>query len=68
MVTYAYETIPPLNSEENPKQFEYAQHITDAPLEVDPVSGYPVKRVITGGLGFSRNHSEQGCCGGGCHH
>jgi len=68
MITYVYETIPPVTSEDEPKQFEVTQSISDPPLTVDPSSGYPVKRIITGGLGFGESKAGSECCGGGCRH
>ena len=50
MTTYIYETIPK-NSDEEPRRFEVQQKMSDPPLETDPESGLPVKRVITGGSG-----------------
>jgi len=72
MITYVYETIPPAESGEEVRQFEYSQPIGAEPLKHDPDTGYPVKRVVTGGLGvLLRNGGggEGGCCGGwcGCH-
>ena len=50
MTTYIYETIPE-NSDEQPRRFEVQQKMSDPPLEKDPETGLPVKRVITGGSG-----------------
>lgn len=69
MITYTYETIPPAASDDEARQFEHLQHIGDEALSHDPVTGYPVKRVISGGLGFSPSRGAGGgdaCCGGGC--
>jgi predicted nucleic acid-binding Zn ribbon protein len=51
MATYIYETIPQKQGEK-PTQFELQQSMKDAPLTRHPESGVPVKRLITGGLGF----------------
>ncbi|MBT5031141.1 MAG: zinc ribbon domain-containing protein [Proteobacteria bacterium] len=51
MPTYVYQTIPS-NSEHKPRLFEVFQRMTDATLTNDPVSGEPVKRVVTGGGGI----------------
>jgi hypothetical protein len=70
MITYVYETIPPASSEEEPRQFEFAQKMSDPPLQNDPVSGFPVKRIITGGFGFTglSGQPRQHSCHGGCCH
>ena len=51
MPTYVYETIPAKPNTE-PRRFELFQRMTDAPLETDPQSGEPVRRIITGGVGI----------------
>ena len=51
MPTYTYETIPQKPGDE-PVRFEVKQSIFAAPLDQHPETGVPVKRVITGGLGF----------------
>ena len=51
MATYIYETIPEKESE-GPRRFEIQQSMKEDPLTHDPISGLPVKRVITGGYGF----------------
>ena len=76
MATYTYETIPQ-SPDEEPVRFEFRQSMLDDPLEVHPETGVPVRRVITGGLGFmggSKGAGGQpaggghqhgsGCCGG----
>ena len=50
MATYTYETIP-RNPQGKPRRFEVQQKMSDPPLKVDPESGLPVRRVITGGSG-----------------
>jgi len=50
MATYIYETIPN-NPKAKPRQFEVQQKMSDPPLKVDPETGLPVRRVITGGSG-----------------
>jgi predicted nucleic acid-binding Zn ribbon protein len=50
MPTYIYETVP-VDLESEPRRFEVTQRMTDDPLTTDPVSGEPVKRIITGGIG-----------------
>ncbi|HMP76045.1 MAG TPA: zinc ribbon domain-containing protein [Kiritimatiellia bacterium] len=52
MPIYVYETIPAEG--ETPRRFEFRQGMTEAPLRVDPESGLPVRRVITGGLEIPR--------------
>jgi predicted nucleic acid-binding Zn ribbon protein len=44
MPTYTYETLSP-----TPRRFEVRQSFSDAPLENDPETGEPVRRVISGG-------------------
>ena len=50
MTTYIYETIPD-DPKIAPRRFEVQQKMSDPPLKVDPESGLPVRRVITGGSG-----------------
>ncbi len=67
MATYVYETIPK-ESGEQPQQFELQQSMKDAPLTQHPESGVPVRRVISGGIGFSSSKTKPGghSCGHGC--
>ena len=51
MATYVYETVPK-NPKQRPRRFEIEQKMSDPPLTVDPKTGEPVKRVITGGSGL----------------
>ena len=51
MPTYVYETIP-ADPATAPRRFEVFQRMTDSPLQQDPVSGEPVRRIITGGIGL----------------
>jgi hypothetical protein len=51
MATYVYETIP-RQPGEAPRRFEVVQAMRDAPLQKDPSTGEPVRRVITGGYGL----------------
>lgn len=51
MATYVYETIP-TRPDESPRRFEVQQKMSDPPLQVDPETGAPVRRVITGGTGL----------------
>ena len=77
MATYVYETIPQAAGEQ-PERFEIQQSMKDDALTRHPQTGQPIRRVITGGVGFSvsgsaksssSGHSHSGgCCGGGCHH
>ena len=50
MAIYIYETIPK-NPKAKPRRFEVEQKMSDAPLEKDPKTGLPVRRVIVGGSG-----------------
>lgn len=51
MATYVYETIP-RQPGEMPRRFEVVQSMKDAPLQKDPSTGEPVRRVISGGYGL----------------
>ncbi|HYD82795.1 MAG TPA: zinc ribbon domain-containing protein [Opitutus sp.] len=51
MPTYVYETIPQIPGVE-PRRFEMRQSMNDLALKTDPVTGEPVRRVISGGFGF----------------
>ena len=51
MATYVYETIP-TDPSAAPRRFEVEQRMSDPPLTKDPVTGLPVRRVITGGSGI----------------
>ena len=49
MATYLYETTGP---KKPARRFEIQQSMKDAPLTHDPATGEPIRRVITGGLGY----------------
>ncbi len=57
MTTYVYETIPKIPGVE-PRRFELRQSMKDAPITVDPQTGEPVRRVITGGYGLIAQKSS----------
>ena len=76
MPTYIYETT---NPKKPVRRFEVRQSMKDAPLTADPETGEPVRRVITGGMGYMSkdnlpNHADMkrergsggGSCGTGC--
>ena len=48
MPTYVYETTDPTKPV---RRFEVKQSIHDKPLKVDPETGEPVRRVVSGGYG-----------------
>lgn len=48
MPTYTYETRP-IDQATPRRRFELRQSISDPALDVDPETGEPVERVITGG-------------------
>lgn len=48
MPTYVYETT---NPDKPVRRFEVMQSMKDEALRVDPETGEPVRRVISGGLG-----------------
>ncbi len=50
MPTYIYESIPS-DPDIEPRRFEVFQSMNDKPLQTDPVTGDPVKKIITGGIG-----------------
>ena len=70
MPIYVYETTDP---NKPARRFEVKQNMQDAPLQVDPETGEPVRRVISGGLGVmvagkSQPASSRSCGPGcGCH-
>ncbi len=51
MPTYTYETIPS-EPNETPRRFEATQRMSDQSLTTDPVTGRPVRKIITGGNGI----------------
>ncbi|MBB5350316.1 putative nucleic acid-binding Zn ribbon protein [Haloferula luteola] len=71
MPIYLYETLSGATTNEATRRFEVKQSIHDAPLTHDPETGFPVRRVITGGLGYLKGPSTApphpshrgGCCG-----
>ncbi|HAO97262.1 MAG: hypothetical protein CMP26_04250 [Roseibacillus sp.] len=68
MITYTYETIP-ADSSKDRERFEWRQSIHEPALEVHPETGVPVRRVITGGVGYlssGGDSAEQSCCRGPC--
>jgi len=66
MPIYTYETIPQTPDEE-PERFEVRQSIFSKALERHPDTDVPVRRVITGGLGFLGGSSGSGSSGGHSH-
>jgi predicted nucleic acid-binding Zn ribbon protein len=70
MATYTYETIPQAPGEV-PVRFEVRQSMMDDALTEHPETGVPVRRVITGGLGFiggSKGGAPSGAASGGHRH
>jgi hypothetical protein len=68
MITYVYKTIP-AHPEDEVEQFEWRQRISEAALKHHPQTGKPVRRVLSGGLGFassSRGIVSNGCCQTSC--
>lgn len=51
MPTYTYETIPS-DPNDVPRRFEITQSMSDRSLTEDPVTGRPVRQIITGGNGI----------------
>lgn len=64
MPTYVYETTDPSKPV---RRFEVEQRMTAAALTHDPQTGEPVRRVISGGLGFIAPKGEDAMpmCGTG---
>ena len=69
MATYTYETIPS-SDDETVERFEIKQGMMEDPLQHHPSTGKPIRRVITGGLGYAGSSSNPGPAssngGGGC--
>lgn len=72
MATYVYETIPQ-SAHEQPQRFEIQQSMKDDALTAHPETGQPVRRVISGGYGFTMGGNAatpaaggHSCGGGGC--
>jgi len=73
MPTYVYETT---DTSKPVRRFEVKQSMHDEPLRVDPETGEPVKRVISGGYGVHvpggstgpsvGSVGDGGGCGSGC--
>ncbi len=68
MPTYVYETT---DANKPFRRFEVKQSMKDEPLRVDPETGEPVRRVISGGygvhvVGSSTGPSVGSVGGGGC--
>ncbi|MGK0184512.1 MAG: putative nucleic acid-binding Zn ribbon protein [Verrucomicrobiales bacterium] len=53
MPIYVYETIPD-NADQEPQRFEVRQGMMEATLVVHRESGLPVRRIVSGGLGYMR--------------
>jgi predicted nucleic acid-binding Zn ribbon protein len=51
MPVYVYETVP-TSPTETVERFELRQTFGEPPLETHPATGRPVRRVISGGMGF----------------
>ena len=64
MPTYVYETIPS-RVDQTVRRFEVKQSMKDAPLDRDPESGLPVRRVISGGFAPMTGGSDAPDCGTG---
>ncbi len=74
MPTYVYETVP-RNAQVKPVRFEIEQRMSAAALTTHPETGEPVRRVISGGLGFigcekpsAGRGDAGGCAAPGCGH
>ena len=51
MPTYTYETVPS-DPNDTPRRFEITQSMSARSLTEDPVTGQPVRKIITGGNGI----------------
>ncbi|MBA3684901.1 MAG: zinc ribbon domain-containing protein [Planctomycetes bacterium] len=73
MPTYVYETVP-RDTKTKPIRFEVEQRMSTAALTQHPQTGEPVRRVISGGLGFigcadkGGGSAGAGCTAPGCPH
>ncbi|MBN8246398.1 MAG: zinc ribbon domain-containing protein [Verrucomicrobia bacterium] len=67
MPTYIYETIPATPGQKV-RRFEVKQSMKDAPLRLDPESGQPVQRVISGGFApmLAGAGADASCVSGAC--
>lgn len=66
MPTYVYETCP-TKPGAKAIRFEVDQRMSEAPLTKHPETGEPVRRVISGGLGFVCGNEGGGSApAGGC--
>ena len=72
MPIYVYETVS-ARKKRQPDRFEIRQSIFDAPLKRHPETGKPIRRIITGGLGYfktragSTTANDHGDCCPSCH-
>ena len=67
MPTYVYETIP-RSTKEKSTRFELRQSMKENPISEHPVTGQPVRRVISGGISVSTKSAgsqESSCCNSG---
>jgi predicted nucleic acid-binding Zn ribbon protein len=65
MPTYLYETIPANGAAV--ERFEWRQAMSEPPLTVHPTMDVPVRRVISGGLGYiGTSESAEPQAGPGC--
>lgn len=67
MPTYTYETIP--FTEHDPiERFEMRQRFDEPALDAHPITGAPVRRVISGGMGLVTKSDASGAsdAGPGC--
>lgn len=69
MPIYLYETTDPARPK---RRFELKQSMNDAPLQADPETGEPVRRIISGGVAVhvpgsaTAPRPKSGGCGPGC--
>jgi predicted nucleic acid-binding Zn ribbon protein len=70
MPTYVYETT---DASKPSRRFEIKQSMKDEPLRIDPSTGEPIRRVISGGYGVhvaggapAPAPPGSGGCGPGC--
>jgi len=65
MTTYIYETILADDST-GPKVFGFQQRMTDKPLTHHPETGEPVRRIISGGLGYMQKGEASALAAASC--
>jgi predicted nucleic acid-binding Zn ribbon protein len=72
MPMYVYEPVPECGTVPTGVRYEFRQGMNEAPLTAHPESGEPIRRVISGGMGYMQPSGSgspgpaAGGCGAGC--